>query len=748
MALRGTTSKGPVESVIEDAEEQGIEIDALTDEEQEELDRKEAKFRQDREDVLTDLATKIEGLLKTRANNRRWKELEWVECTRLDLGSLSYGFNTDSPDNPFEGTVNSKQRPDVNIVAAKCEIAISQCVSMQFGAGEKNWDLWPSANSTNPEDELKCKLMSNEIETQLDKCRYGYQARLAIQDRVKLGTGVLKGPVNTGKLCRKYEPSADGETWMPKVNVEYQPDVVRVNPWLFYPDDTTNDPSKVQDSIELHPMSRIELSQYRNHEGFNIDAITEALKQSPVQYIDSNFSEYAKISGSNPYLFKDKYCVIEYHGPITSEQLDKLDIEPTYDSPTEEYYGEVWIVNGKVIRFELENLEAYFEIPYAISIWKTDPSSVFGFGQPLTMRDAQRVASATWHMILDNASLSSGPQAAIQRRWMTPADGKWELEPRKLWNLTDPSMKVSDAIQFFTIPNVTDKLMPVLDLARQFAQEESSTPLMSAGLEGADNQESATGQLISDKNSTVLLDFLAEEWDDQVTQKIISRMYGWNMQYSKNKDIKGNYIIDVRSSTEYKNKQLYIRDLERLSVEAAQNPEMAMAINAAELTKVRLNMMHLPNRTILRTNEEIEQMKAEQANKPDPQMIELEIKKMEAETARMMAEHKKAELEFNALQQQQREAWDHEEKMASNYARTVESNAMVLRAQTEKETELIKLAAKSEDERMKQEYLLKANTDSLDNKAFIAGMEQNTKQREQLLTQQELEIKKKQGSGI
>jgi len=757
--LPKSTTSNPIEEALSLAAQDGVAVEMdvipvdgeeapLSDEDLEAQAKEEARAAQDREDTLTDLAAKIEGLLKQRANNRKFKELEWLECTRLNLGALSYALNNSTPENPFDDSVIQRRRPTINIVSAKCEIAISQCVSMQFGAGEKNWDLWPSANSSNPDDETKCKLMSDEIETQLDKCRYGFEARQAIEDRVLLGTGILKGPVNTGSLCREYKPSPDGETWLPEVTVEHYPEVVRVNPWLFFPDDTTNDPDKVQDSIELHPMSKVELSRYRNHQGFNLDAITEVLKQTPTDYCNSNFTEYARITDSNPYLFKDKYAVIEYHGPITSEELDKLDIQPTYNSPTEEYYGEVWICQGRVIRIELENLEAYFEIPYAISIWKKDPSSVFGFGQPLTMRDAQRVATTTWHMILDNSSLSSGPQAGIQRRWISPADGSWEMSPQKMWNLTDPTMRVGDAIQFFNVPNVTEHLVPILNLAREFAQEESSTPLMTAGLTGANNQESATGQLISDKNSTVLLDFQAEAWDDQITTKIITRMYGWNMQYNKKPEIKGNYVIDVRSSTEYKNKQIYIRDLERLSVESSQNPEMAAAVDTAALTKARLDLMHLPNRTIVRTEEQIKQIAAEKSNQPNPQMIELQIKKQEADTNKMAIELKARQLDFDAKQQQQREQWDHEEKMAANYARTVESNAMVLRAQTEKETEMIKASMQSQDAQMKQKMLLQANMDNNDTKSFIASMQENRKARENLLYEQELKLKAQTGSGV
>lgn len=715
----------------------------------EELEAKEKEFRIKRDQAFERLASEIEGKFKTRSSNRSSKELEWLDCTRLYYGALyGEGGSTSGVENPMltkDG--RNSRRPEVNIVSAKCDIAVAQCVSMQFSTGERNWDLFPAANETSPENTQKCFLMAKEIETQLDKSKYGYNSRLAITDRVILGTGVLKGPVNTGRLSRKYVPAANGE-WLPVVDVDYSPSVSRVNPWFFYPDDSTNEFCNSGDAIELHPMSAVELKQWAQHEGFRKEAIAEVLKIKPVDYVNENFVAYAAMADTNPYLFKNKYCVMEYHGPISEDDAMNLGLECTYDSPSKEYFGEVWVVNGKIIRIELENIEASFEVPYAMSVWKRDPSSVFGYGMPLTMRDAQRVATQTWHMILDNSSISSGPQAAIQKRWIQPADGKWEMAPRKVWNLTDPMMKVQDAIQFFFPPNITDQLIPVLQLSREFAEEESSAPLFSAGLASPDNQESATGQLITKQASTVLLDFLAEEWDDHITQKVISRMYAWNMQYSKKPEIKGNYVIDVRSSTEYKNKQLYIRDIERLSLEATNNPEMAKAIKMDQLTRVRLEMMHIPDRTIIRNPDEVKAYEQQMAQQPNPDLmkIQVELAKLEAEKMKMELDAKKLEFELN--QQQQRELWEHEEKMAANYARTVESQAMVMRAQTEKETELIKLAAHSEVENMKQEYMMAANLKSEENKLFMKTMEENRKERENMLFAKELEIKVKQGSGI
>ena len=223
---------------------------------------------------------------------------------------------------------------------------------------------------------LKAQAMSQEIEAQLDSCRYAYQSRLAIMDRIILGTGVLKSPVNTGKVKTVYRQDSFTGTWITATEVVYSPIVERVDPWMFFPDDTTNDPCKIRDAIELHPMTANELAEFKLHEGYIKSTIDEVLKTPPSAYNSEYFLEYVRLSESNPQLFKDKYCVVEWHGPISKSDLDAIGQVPYYESATDDYYAEVWLCNGKVIRIDLENIEGTYETPYSVSAWRKDPSSV------------------------------------------------------------------------------------------------------------------------------------------------------------------------------------------------------------------------------------------------------------------------------------------------------------------------------------------------------------------------------------
>lgn len=711
-----------------------------------------AAQKQERIDLLTELGKRIEAKFEERAIARLPKEAEWDHSLRLYNAPLVSRDITTS-DDPFRTKNNGKRRPEPNIIRTKCETAIANCVSLQFAAGEKNWDLFPPANAVSTEVTNACRAMEKEIETQLANTKYALQCRKAMSERVILGTGVLKGPVNSGKLKVSYERDASG-SWVPRITEAKEPLTEFVTLWRFYPDMSVTDFEESCDTIELHPMTPLELSAYRNHPGFDRDAINRILKgegTSEPMKPDAYNERFARFSvevwNRSPYLFKNRYQVLEYHGPVTYDELNKLGIEPTYESPTNEFYGEVWVCAGQVIRMELENIEGHYETPYSLAVWKPDPSSPFGFGHPQILADSQRVVTQAYHMILDNASLTSGPQVAMYRKYIQPVDGSYDIAPNKVWLLTDPSVNIEHAIKFFNPTNVIPNIMPVLQLARQFAEEESATSSFQ-GTQSPQNTESATGQLLMQHASTTLLDFFSEDWDDQVTEKLIRRYYAWNMQYNPNDAIKGDYKVDVKSATEYKNKQMYVRDLERLSMEVAQNPAMGMAINMDELTRARLSLMHLPSNKILKSEQEIQAAQQAAAQQPDPQMLEIQTKQQSAQTAQFRAETERAQLEFERVQQQQREQWEHDEKMGSNYARVQEAQASVIKSRSEAQVELLKLAQKDKEIAFKLQTDTEMHQLSINSEVFLKSMEENRKERENLLFAKELELKNKTGSGI
>lgn len=692
--------------------------------------------------LLEDLAQSIQSRFTDRASRRSSKESQWIRSAELYFGKLAKTGSDIKRETPFQPRFN-RSRPDVNIVRSKCSIAIAQTVSMQFGTSNKNWDLLPSKDSASPENITACGLMSDAIETQLENTNYSYEARRAMWDRVVLGTGVMKGPKSEGRLTRSYTQIPGTTTWQPTLTVDYAPCARRINPWFLYPDETVESPSLIQDVIEVHPMTPLELKKLMSHEGFRKDAIVKVLEQKPREYATENWAEFAKLSENNPNLYRDRYTVLEYHGPISKTYLDTLEITPNYDAVDDEYYGEVWACQGQVIRIELADIEASYCVPYYICNWEKDPASVFGFGVPLMMEDAQRVVNESWHMILDNSSLSSGPQVALQKGLIEPANGDWVLEPGQMWYLTDPQAQVGQAIQFFNVPNVTANIVPIMQMAQGFAEEESGIPLIAAGLTSPEVGDTATGQLMVRTASTTLLDFMSEDWDDNITRPLIENFYAWNMQYNPDPNVKGSFSVDVRTSTEYKNKQLHLRDLEKLSVEAAQNPEMVKHLNLGELARVRIEMMNLPTRAIIKPIEQVEAEEQERAANamPDPETMKLQL------DARRIA-IEEAKLELETTQMQAREIMEHEERMAAAAARLVEANARVAVSQNEKDTEILKLSQRDAETAAKllsNERIARENNMTV---TFTKSLEEARKQQEVEAYRAEIDLASTKGQGV
>ena len=731
-------------------------VSEMSPEEQEALVKAAEEMEAKRRDILNSLASSVEAKFTERSGRRNIKEQEWVEAMRLYLGTVAT-WQGPTKEDPHRRASNT-QRPDHNIIKQKCKTAIAQSISMQFSGGDKNWDIQPTPRPEGhdyKEAAIAAEAMEDAIHDQLVETDYGHKSRMAMEDRVILGTGILKGPVPSRKARLGYEMVDDGMgnvVHVPTFMVDDKPVIFRVNPWFFFPDDSVNHIDDAEDAIELHPMNKLQLMELKKNPGFFKDAIDEVLALEPQEYRNETFSEYANLTESGINIFKNKYTVLEYHGPITRTQLDALEIEPAFDADNETYFGEVWVCQGVVIRLELESVEGLYELPYCVCPWSKDPGSIFGFGLPMEARDAQRIATAALHMLLDNSSDSSAPSVVVNSSLVEPANGVWELAPGKVWKATDYMLNggVGNAFQFFNVPNTQNELTAVLQMAREFGQEESGIPLITQGLQSAQvGTDNATGMAILQQASTVVAEFLAQDWDDNITEKIIRRMYHWNMQYNPDPVIKGDFEIDVRSSTEWRNRQLYIRDMEKLSVESAQNPMVAEVVNPAELTRARLAMMHLPSKTIIKSEEQVAQEQQAKAENPppDPAMIELQLKERELQIKENAQQIELQKLQFDMQQQQQREMWENQERMGAVEARHFESQARIVESERNYQVEMLKLAQKDESLRAQIMADLQKTAMQIDTQKLLGTIQASMKAQDIKLKQDEAQIKREMGTG-
>lgn len=714
------------------------------------------KQEEEKQAILSNLAQEIQGKFTERCGRRSTKEREWIESMRLYLGSLS-SYSDSDKEHPLNTGAGSR-KPRHNLVKTKCAVAIAKSVSSQFAGGDMNWSInsSPSLEADPEQNERAAKALQQEILNQLEEINYAYRCRQAMQDRVILGTGIMKGPLPSKDARLTYiqetNPDSGEMILLPDYRVLNKPVVYRVDPWMFFPDDTVSSIEDAEDAIELHPMSRLQLSKLKRNPGFFSEAIDAVLQNTPESYTNSTFSEYSSLTAAGVNFLKDKYAVLERHGPISVSELGALGISPSYDNRYEDmFFGEVWVCQGIVIRAELETISGLCELPYSVCPWESDPNSIFGFGLPQTIKDPQRIAQIALDMILENSSVSSGPIGVVNTAYIEPYDGNYELLPNKLFKTTDYTLSsIDQTMKFFSVPNLSDKIFPVLQFAREAANEEAAMPMFP--VEGARaGPESATGLGIVEQSETVVSDFKSEEWDDKITEPLINRMFHWNMQYNARPEIVGDFTIDVKTSTEYRNKRLFVRDVEKLSVESAQNPALAAVINQEGLQRARLQMMHIPPGNIIKTDEQIAKEQQEQSQNPpppDPVLLraEADMAKIEVDKERLALERDK--LAFEREHQQRREEYDHAERMGANYMRELESQARIMEAMAQREIEMMKLAQKENSDSQWIMAELQKSQLQADVQKFQAGLDSQSKFRDQALYAAEMKMKREIGSGV
>lgn len=732
------------------------------------------KLAQAKQETLMFLARTVEGKLQERMGTRKAKENQMLEALRLYLGSLA-SFNVVTGEYPFGVQDKSiVHRPETNIVRVKCETAIAQTMAYQFAAGDKNWDLRmpqsfeldsddmqmiqqmaaPNGPQLTPEQVMltKIDLMEREMETHLENTSYGIECRKAGWDRVVLGTGVMKGPTNATKLRKTYvkQKTSDGRTIrVPQMVPESVPCIYRVNPWYFFPDDTVTDIKDAEDCIEVHPMSSTQLGALTKNPAFDAESILACLEEKPRQYINSPFNDPAYLTqGIN--LLKDRYLVVEYHGPMKEEDIKALGKSPTYKSPTGEYFMEIWVCNSRVIRAEFSNIDGCYRCPYTVSTWEPDPATMFGFGVPMLVRDQQRVVNETFHMMLDNAGVSAGPQVVVDTTLIKPAQGGLECTPWKVWYANEYGADLTKAISFFMPQNAFEGLSAMFQLSMGLADNESSIPNLSINMGAPTGAgDSATGMAIAQQQAASPLFYKSEQWDDCITKPLLEMLYDWEMQYNPKDEIKGVFDIDVRTSTAMLQSALNQQKLERLSMEVAQGSPIAEFINLDELAEARLLDMHLPYKGIVKTMQQVAQ---ERANRPppppDPNLIKAQAEqaKVEVDKARVDLEQQRFQLE-SQLKYAEVQIQARAQELTDN-VRAQEAQASVLKARYDYMAQMAALAQKDEIDRAK--ILAEMHMDEMDLQTtrFLAGITAAQKAKDQELTQQELKIKKQKGTGI
>lgn len=483
-------------------------------------------------------------------------------------------------------------------------------------------------------------LMAAEMDDQLTECSYNAMMREVVEDGCKIGSGVVKGPIANGEPRRRWVINGDGSAALQEVP-DPAPRFRRTDPWHFFPDPDAKCVSDSEDFFERHLYKKQDLRRLAKMPNFRVDAIRKLLNQNAKGRAPQFLTDLRSITTGQAQIDGDFYVVWEYYGYLTAEDLERIivaigdqamlnDMVPEDMDPLQELGVCIWFCDGELLKIAPHPMDSG-EPLYSVFNLEKDDSSLWGYGVPYLMRDSQAALNGAWRMMMDNAALSTGPQIEVNRRVIDPADGVWELTPRKVW-IRKTSLTAQDdaypAIRSYNIDSHQAELAGIIEIAMKFIDDETSLPQIAQGEQGARPTPTLGGMSILMNSANVVFRRIVKNFDDDVTVPNIRRLYHWNMQFSPKGHIKGDYEIDARGSSVLLVREMMAQNLMMIASQFGAHPVYGIMIKHPEIMRRIIQAHMIPADDIVFSKTEIDRMVAassEEKEDPAVTLREMEI---------------------------------------------------------------------------------------------------------------------------
>jgi hypothetical protein len=510
----------------------------------------------------------------------------------------------------------------------------------------------------------KADAAERRVEDWLVQCQYHSHLRRLIDSAAKLGTGVLKGPFPTSRTRRKAMHKEGAFTLDLVTSID--PTSKEIDPRNLFPDPACGEDIHSGSYIfERDALAARALSELRSEPGYLAEEIEAALIEGPQK---KNLNSGAQATSVD---LNGKFEIWYFYGYFSREDCETLGVEA--GEGIEDVALVATMVNDRVIKAVLNPLDLG-EFPYDVLPWQRRPGHWAGVGVPEQGQTPQRMVNAATRNMLDNAGLSGGPILAIDRSKIEPADGKWNLSPRKMfYTKTGAELRsIADAISAIVIPSVQQELLNIVQFALKMMEDVTGLPALMQGQAGPANEPLGAVQL-RQNNGSAALRRIARFFDDRITEPHLRRYYAWLMLYGTDEEEKGDYTINARGSSVLVERTLQQQEIMAMG-QMVMNPafELSPAKWAREWLRSRKfdparfelddeekarmeqqqGQQEAPQVTVAKINAEsraqTKQIDAQLAEKKIAADTDRDTVFVRAETERTRAESNKAQAELNA----------------------------------------------------------------------------------------------------
>lgn len=520
---------------------------------------------------------------------------------------------------------------------AKVKSLNARLADMLFPAGDKNWTITATPMPTideamYAEDIQRLKMRSAETGEQLDKTAidkairevareaaekmektvddqleegsYEAKCRKVIASGNLFGTGVLKGPLGSPQMVRKWK-RINGE-WTLEDQKIVKPHFEFTPVWYYYPDPLATDREQCRYEFEARPTTASDLARLKRDDAYIPEQIDKVLSTWPtgnanqLEEWEVDLRDLSKDQQNKPNP-TGRFRILERWGYVSGAALKATGL-PVEDENID-YEAQVWQVGNVIIRIDINPFDSGSR-PFKLFYFDKDESSIWGEGLPSILRDTERGANTSVRAMVDNAAMSAVPNIEVNTRLMPDEVDLNTFTAGRVWHRAGSTADAQyPAVRILEIPNQTEKFAALLKLFMELGDEVSTVPRFTyGGTDGASVSKTVGGLSMLMGQANISLKDLAKNWDDGITEPFIGDCYDWNMQFNDDAEIKGDHEVTARGSSSLVAKEIRANALAGFTADLIQ-----MAPNLAkvrDLFSERARNLDLDPDMFLKTDEE------------------------------------------------------------------------------------------------------------------------------------------------
>lgn len=262
----------------------------------------------------------------------------------------------------------------------------------------------------------------------------------------------------------------------------------RVSPFDIYWTPGVNDIADAN-VVERSRLTRAEINDMLDLPGYNIGEVRAVLDEygrgGLVDNWDQTDAERAILESRENPRFNQSGMIacLEYQGHAQGRHLLDIGMDPaTITDPLRDYYINAWLIGRHIIKVQLAPSPRKRH-QYFVTSFEKVPGTPVGNGLPDLLADIQSVTNAALRALVNNLSISSGPQVTVNDDRLGDGENGEEMYPWKRWHVkSDPfGNNTEPAISFFNPASNASELLNVFQAFSQLADEISAIPRTMTG---------------------------------------------------------------------------------------------------------------------------------------------------------------------------------------------------------------------------------------------------------------------------